>query len=400
MPVHVVMEQPHARHLVGLRRGMGTLLGVVLILVSWATLPILAYLLYKWFHHHYHHHHLSLSSVRAGTVVAYLALVLVLLVVPWFVGLRLVRASRRLVLFLRRFGYTDATDALTFAALSTMGRSWRLVTLDDAAVAPVGISPGMAKFAAAGEFSWIWFGRARKGIGLLARLALGAGLVGMAVVAGHTGFRHHSELKMVEASVGYHRPRAHGGDAGTFRIFLIVAVVAVAAALVVAVVALILMPLFRPWHRFSASLQRAEQAKVTRVVRPQDVLKVSGAVQDQARRVFSPRLIVLNVDSGVWQTTVKTVADLASVVLIDVSVLTENLLWEIAEVVENKSTACVLVGHAEGLRALDVIDTPLEQRLVELLGGRTVLGYETTEQGMTRFANALRATLEVAVSRR
>lgn len=398
MPVHVVMEQPHARHLVGFRRGIGTLLGVVLILVSWATLPVLAYLLYTWFHHHYHH--LSSSSVHTRTVVAYLALVIVLLVVPWFVGLRLVRSSRRLVLFLRRFGYTDATDALTFAALTTMGRSWRLVTLDDAAVAPVGISPGMTKFAAAGEFSWVWFGRARKGIGLLARLALGAGLVGMAVVAGHTHLRHHSGLKMVKASVGYHQPRAHGGDAGTFRLFLIVAVVAAAAALVFAVVALILMSVFRPWHRFSSTLQRAEQAKVTRVVRPQDVLKVSGAVRDQARRVFSPRLMVLSVDSGVWQTTVKTVADLASVVLIDVSVLTENLLWEIAEVVENKSTACVLVGHAEGLVALDVIDTPLEQRLVELLDGRTVLAYETSEQGMARFAHSLRATLEGAVAGR
>jgi hypothetical protein len=68
--------------------------------------------------------------------------------------------------------------------------------------------------------------------------------------------------------------------------------------------------------------------------------------------------------------------------------------------VEDPSTVCVLVGHAEGLRALDVIDTPLEQRLVELLDGRTILGYERGEQGMTRFANALRATLEVAVSRR
>ena len=396
MPVHVVMEQPHARHLVGLRRGIAALLGLVLILVSWATLPVLAYLLYRSYHHTHH----SSSSVGTGTVVAFVALVIALLVVPRLVGLRLVRGSRRLVLFLRRFGYTDATDALTFAALTTMGSSWRLVTLDDAAVAPVGISRGMTKFAAAGEFSWVWFGRARKRIGLLTRLALGAGLVGMAVAAAHTYLRHHSELTMVEAGVGYHHRATHVGDAGTFRIFLIVAILAVAAAVVFAVVALILMPVFRPWHRFSATLQRAEQAKVTRVVSPQDVLKVAGAVRNQARKVFSPRLMVLNVDSAVWQTTVKTVANLASVVLIDVSVLTENLLWEIAEVVEDPSTACVLVGHAEGLRALDVIDTPLEQQLVELLDGRTILAYETSEQGMTRFANALRATLEVAVSRR
>jgi hypothetical protein len=106
---------------------------------------------------------------------------------------------------------------------------------------------------------------------------------------------------------------------------------------------------------------------------------------------------VLHVDSDVWRPTVKSVADVASVVLIDVSVLTENLLWEIAEVVRDPSTACVLVGHAEGLRALEVIDTPLERRLVELLDGRTILAYETTEPGMKRFARALRAALEVAI---
>jgi len=396
MPVHVVMEQPSARHLVGLRRGVATLLGVSFILVSWATLPVAAYLAYPWFHDRYSRH--DWSSFEKGTVVTYLVLVVALLVVPWFVGLRLVRGSRRLVLFLRRFGYTDATDVLTFAALTTMGRSWRLVTLDDAAVAPVGISRGMVKFAAVDEVSRIWVGRARKRIGLVARVALGAGLVGMAVVAGHTRHRHHSELKMVKASVA--PPGTHVDDAGTFRIFLIVAGVAVIAVIALAVVALILRPVFRPVHRFSATLRRAEQAKVTRVVSQQDVLKVAGAVRDQARRVFSPRLMVLSVDSAVWQKTVKTVANLASVVLIDVSVLTENLLWEVAEVVEDPSTACVLVGHAEGLRALDVIDTPLERRLVELLDGRTILAYETTEQGMTRFANALRATLEAAVSRR
>ena len=396
MPVNVLMEQPHARHLVGLRRGIATLLGLALILVSWATLPVFAYLLYQYVHTH------SSWGFGKGTTVALLALVIALLFVPWLVGLRLVRASRRLVLFLRRFGYTDATDALTFAALTSMGRSWRLVTLDDAAVAPVGISRGMTKFAAAGEFSWLWFGRARRRIGLATRVALGVGLVGMAVVAGHTHLRHRSELKMVETAVGYHHHHraAHAGDAGTFRIFLIVAIGAAAAAALFAVFAVFLMALFRPWHRFSAALRRAEQSKVTRVGSPHDVLNVAAVVRNQARKVFSPRLMVLKVDSAYWQTTVKSVANLASVVLIDVSVLTENLLWEITEVVEDRSTSCVLVGHAEGLRALDVIDTPLEQRLVELLDGRTILAYETTEQGMTRFAKALRATFEVAVSRR
>ena len=52
-------------------------------------------------------------------------------------GLWLVRGNRELVLFLRRFGYRDATSVASFAATKTIGRSWRLVTLDDAAITPV-----------------------------------------------------------------------------------------------------------------------------------------------------------------------------------------------------------------------------------------------------------------------
>src|SRR5262245_53428271 len=54
-------------------------------------------------------------------------------------GLRLVRGARTSVLFLRRFGYTDATRAVTFAVLKTVGRTWRLVTLDDAQIEALGI---------------------------------------------------------------------------------------------------------------------------------------------------------------------------------------------------------------------------------------------------------------------
>lgn len=61
------------------------------------------------------------------------------------VGLRLLRGQRRLVLFLRRFGCGEATKAATFAATKTLGRSWRLVTLDDASVAPLGVPTGMKR---------------------------------------------------------------------------------------------------------------------------------------------------------------------------------------------------------------------------------------------------------------
>ena len=47
------------------------------------------------------------------------------------------RGTRSPVLFLRRFGYRGSMQVVTFAVANTIGSSWRLVTLDDAAIAPV-----------------------------------------------------------------------------------------------------------------------------------------------------------------------------------------------------------------------------------------------------------------------
>lgn len=392
MPVHVVMEQVRERRFVRLRRGIAAFLGLVLILVGWATLPALGYLLYL--HHHRGHNHSS--TVGNGTVVAFLAALAVLVIAAPMLGFRLVRGSRRLVLFLRRFGYTDATQALTFAALTTIGGSWRLVTLDDAAVAPVGVSHGLEKLLAAGDLGSLWAGRMHKAIGFVAMQALRIALVGMAAVVGYTYLHHRSQLAMLGDAVGRHHARHADAAAGTFRDFAIVAIVAALAFLALGLLGMAVLPLLQPWLVFSRALRRAQQATVTQITTMDAGERAARDVRRQARKVFSPRLMVLHVDSDVWRHAVRSVANVASVVLIDVSVLTENLLWEISEVARDPSTACVLVGHAEGLRELEVIDTPLERRLVELLDGRTILGYETTEPGMERFARALRATLEVA----
>jgi hypothetical protein len=389
------MEQPRGRPLGRVRHGGAALLGFALILVGFATVPGLIVLVAL---SHHDRARTDSSTISHGTLVAFVAVLVGLVIVAPLVGLRLVRGSRRLVLFLRRFGYADATQALTVAALTTMGRSWRLVTLDDAAIAPVGVSGGTAKLLAAGEVGVRWFGWTWKTIGSLAVNALKLGLVGMAGVTAYVFLRHHSLAPLGHGLRADHAIRADAP--GIFILSFWVAIVGGAAVFVGMLLPILLLPLLVPWMFLSMShsaLREAEQAKVTRVMSIEAAHLIARAMRRHARRIFSPRLMVLNVDNDVWRPTVKSFAEIASVVLIDVSVLTENLLWEIAEVVHDPSTACVLVGHAEGLRALEVIDTPLERRLVELLDGRTILAYETTESGMRRFARSLRAALEVAV---
>ena len=67
------------------------------------------------------------------------------------IGLRLLRRNRTLVLFLRKFGYDDAQSAVTFAVLRTIGASWRVVTLDDAEMAPIGVAEGTRRLFRAGH---------------------------------------------------------------------------------------------------------------------------------------------------------------------------------------------------------------------------------------------------------
>lgn len=387
MPLHIVMEQAPARHLVWLRRGIETSIGLLLIFLGWAALFALAAVIVLAGQEH----------AGGGTVTAVVGVLAAIVLAGLILGRRLVGRSRRLVLFLRRFGYTEATQALTFAALKTIGRSWRLVTLDDASVAPVGVSDRAQKVSAVGESGSNW---ARRVLGLLTVLsmyALGLGVAGMGAAIGYTVLHHRPVLEMVDHALGHHHAHSHGAPA-VFAICFTGTIVAALVGMFLAAVNLAATFLFQPSHTLSVVVRRAEEAKVTRVVNVDGARRTARAVRRRAKKVFSPRLMVLHVDSDVWRPTVQSVADVASVVLIDVSEPTENLLWEISEVVRAPKTACVLVGQADRLQSLASSDEPLARRLAELLGGRAILAYQTDERELQRFARALRATLEGAVA--
>ena len=65
--------------------------------------------------------------VTVGTIVCYR------------VGMRLLRGRRRTVLFLRRFGFGDATNVMT-GVVRHIGGFWRIVTLNDAQIEALGYS--------------------------------------------------------------------------------------------------------------------------------------------------------------------------------------------------------------------------------------------------------------------
>jgi hypothetical protein len=170
-----------------------------------------------------------------------------------------------------------------------------------------------------------------------------------------------------------------------------------------ALLSLLLMPIL-PFYVFfkssSDAVRQAEEAKAGEIRSTHEIGAVTGSVAQQSRKIFSPRLVVLKVDSSVWKETVSSLASLSSVPLIDVSEPTENLLWEIQELTGQFGSRCVFVGHYDRVRRLaahaEEAPSPgaLNDRLAILLDGQEVLAYTTDRHGMKRFARALRAKLQ------
>src|SRR5215470_6779222 len=123
--VRVVLDQPARQAALRLRGRFGSAIGAALVVVG--ALGYLAASVYTivWLLNG----HTTDPSAEVHNV-AVLALVWVAAIgLGWLGqrGRRLLRGRRRLVLFLRRFGHAEATDAVS-AACSRIGRRWRLVT--------------------------------------------------------------------------------------------------------------------------------------------------------------------------------------------------------------------------------------------------------------------------------
>ena len=90
-------------------------------------------------------------------------------------------------------------------------------------------------------------------------------------------------------------------------------------------------------------------------------------------------------------------------IVVDVSVVTENLLWELNEVTRRIEAPVVLVGERDRVeqfaaeRVPDAIDPEAgarQGRMRELLDGRRILTYDTSWFGRIRFQRALFGELE------
>ena len=326
-------------------------------------------------------------------------------------GRRLVRGHRSSVLFLRRFGFDGSMRVVTYAVANSIGVSWRLVTLDDEEIAPVGVDTTSRVVFGVGE-----------------RLAALAKFIGKAVMVGFQWTVSAMwgvvaiQVALIAYAGNWRRAMTDGTVERYIRIFASVmerripssyfdftlpgafAILATAGAflfvglIAVFVALLALLPLIGVVVFASSSaeaLDKAEASKTARISGPSDISNAVTDISHRGHETFAARLVVLRVASAVWQPTVSALARAASATIIDISELTQTLAWDLGELGRLGSLdRCIFIAESDRIGPWadgksDAAADALQSRVAAVIGDRPVLAYATDRKGMRRFTRAL-----------
>jgi hypothetical protein len=311
-------------------------------------------------------------EVLAGSVAV--------MVVGFWLGLLLIRGRRRVGLFLRKFGLQDSTRTVTFALVRSIGRSLRLVTLDDEMVAPLGVGRSRRRVA-----WWTW---------LLGLLVVGGGLYWF--FGGGFDSAANDVTDSAFANVGGDTPgQAIGSIIGAAVAAMILLICLMLAVIIPFTIAVVVMALGGGSY---LAARQAERAAVRRVTGEREIEPTVRSVAKRSRRIFGARLVVLSVVDRYWQQAVHALAGVSDVIIIDVSQPTENLVWEVTRIHHDHPGRWVLVGAQSHLTALT--DPRRHQpgsapdQLARLLDGEQVIAYGSTPPELRRFTRALRGQLD------
>ncbi|QKV73967.1 hypothetical protein [Amycolatopsis sp. Hca4] len=305
------------------------------------------------------------------------------------VGIAFLRYGRRGVLYLRRFGYTDGTAAVTEAALS-IGTRWRIVTLDDKAVDAQEAPPHLVSQAmSVKHFSdglEVWLERAGGFAQRRERL--------FTVTA-----RSTFVLIVISLASGVFLPGLYPALA-TVTVIAVVVTAALGALLVLALVLPLLASLgFLPTVIASGlikdAVDEANRSLLSEIGSADQLPKEVRRVKHLSRRVLAPRLTVLRVDSAIWRDAVRALMGICRVALIDVSCPRPAIAWEIEQLSRFPHVRCVFIGEHWRLAEINqrrIGADKVVDGVVRLVAERPVLAYQTGRD-TERFVRALRSTL-------
>jgi hypothetical protein len=309
---------------------------------------------------------------------------------------------------------------VTFAVLHTIGSAWRIVTLDDAEMVPIGVADaprvlfragqiGSKQVLAIGHFLGL---RTFPFLVMAMWGVVALGLIGPALEFARTGtttpdpwIRAIDPYLTILGTVFERRlPLDFVGPTlpGAFALLAMAAALSFITLLVTMAALLLALPLSTVLFFLSSaasSVQEADQSKSVAVSSVMGIQQAARTIALRSRKVFGPRLVVLRVESQVWRQAVSELASLSSLPLIDISEPTENVLWELEELTMRFGDKCVLIGHYDQVATLAAIPPggrsapSIQRRLAGLLQGREVLAYTTDTHGLKRFARSLRGLL-------
>ncbi len=315
-------------------------------------------------------------------------------------GLALERRGRGVVLFLRRFGDIEATSVVSYAATRAVGASFRLVTLADSSIRPLGAGGAMSRAVTVASKVWRRFGKLS--VFLVERFVPRA--IAVAIVTGGIAYAATRDvtslIDVVTSLLSGRVPwEAMAFSAlGMFAVAATVAALGLVALFVVFVTMLLRFPLAAVMVMAGSTgraVDDAERKNLIRVDGEPDIARAVAEVAGRSGKVFAPRLVVLRVATPVWRETVRRLAGVAEVMLIDVSEPSENLLWEVERMTSGFGTRCVFTCHRSSVPLLTDASPadPVVDKLRSLLGAGPILAYSEDRAGMRRFARALRARM-------
>jgi hypothetical protein len=381
MAARVVLDVPAAGGAARLGRGLAVLLGSLLMLIGMLSLPFALLAAAALGNSFVAGVPLDEGSPPAGIIevlVSFGALAAVAILI-WF-GLWLVRGRRRLALYLRKFGYGDSTRAVTRALTSAVGTRLRVVTLDDAVVAPVGVARTGRRVAA---FIFVVF----------------TGLIAWAL---YWLFGGGFDRLLIDTQQALEDTRPETDD--PFERFGNVIGTGIAAfAVSIVVLSLIFTGLLLALgvvilaaSAYVSALIAGRYAKRS-IGSDQAIAPTARRIARISRRVFSPRLFVMRVTDAIWPQAVRGLGAAADVVIIDVSHPTDALLWEVEAMRLIFGRRWLLVGAYEYVTPLANPQTANSDdhrgRLARLLDGEQVIAYGHTKEDIRRFSRALRHRL-------
>jgi tetratricopeptide (TPR) repeat protein len=321
------------------------------------------------------------------THLGYLVLVALAILAAGALTVPLARVSRREVLFLRRFGDAETARAVT-DALPAIGRSWRIVALDDRTLKPVSANR---------EFRWTaWleplFGLSLGIAGSLFGLAQAVGYPTLALLAFIVWRSKGTPQQQWEGML-------HGGGLlhTVSRVGIEMAAFLLMAAIIFFILRWTMLPVFATTFALGTT-DDADESERGSIRSQGDIFRTQNAIRRNAKRTVAARITVVTVSDDLWRESVARLADDAAVVLVDVSQPTKHVIWEV-EYLLDADIPCVFVGAASRLSYLtdhSNLSGELGAILRDRLGGRTVVSYAPSRRKSARraFARALRASFE------